>query len=174
LTFRFSIPTKVDFMHISRVPLSRCLALALALGGGQSFGAGKRGNRNVLPITGGTRTGDLIPVKVLAGGADYQNFSQAPTIDARYLWQTNDGDIIIVRTADGMGGGRGGARGSGGPAAPGGSGAARGGGGGGGPVPYFEVRTDRKYAWLNSGKYLSFPPGMGAGGVGLTFYRSAE
>jgi hypothetical protein len=36
------------------------------------------------------------------------------------------------------------------------------------------VRTDSKYAWLNSGKYLSSAPGMGAGGVSLTFYKSAE
>jgi hypothetical protein len=192
----------------------------VTLGGGQSVGASKRGSRNVLPITGGTLTGGLIPGKVLPGGADYQNLSQAPTIDARYLWQTTEGDIIIVRNAGGGGGGgRGGARapggpaapggpgaargpggpaapggpgaargpggpaapggpgaprGPGGPAAPGGPGAARGGGGGGGLVPYFEVRTDSKYAWLNSGKYLSSPPGMGAGGVSLTFYKSVE
>jgi hypothetical protein len=153
----------------------------VTLGGGQSVGASKRGSRNVLPITGGTLTGGLIPGKVLAGGADYQNLSQAPTIDARYLWQTTEGDIIIVRNAGGGGGGgRGGAggpgaaRGPGGPPAPGGPGAARGGGGGGGLVPYFEVRTDSKYAWLNSGKYLSSPPGMGAGGVSLTFYKSVE
>jgi hypothetical protein len=176
----------------------------VTLGGGQSVGASKRGNRNILPITGGTLTGGLIPGKVLPGGADYQNLSQAPTIDARYLWQTTEGDIIIVRNAGGGGGGRGGARGPGGPAAPGGPGAprgpggpaapggpgaargpggpaapggpgaARGGGGGGGLVPYFEVRTDSKYAWLNSGKYLSSPPGMGAGGVSLTFYKSVE
>ena len=146
----------------------------VTLGGGQSVGASKRGNRNVLPITGGTLTGGVIPGKVLPGGADYQNLSQAPTIDARYLWQTTEGDIIIVRNAGGMGGGRGGARGPGGPASPAGPAAARGSGGGGGLVPYFEVRTDSKYAWLNGGKYLSSPPGMGVGGVSLTFYRSAE
>jgi hypothetical protein len=146
----------------------------VTLGGGQSVGASKRGNRNILPITGGTLTGGLIPGKVLPGGADYQNLSQAPTIDARYLWQTAEGDVIIVRNAGGMGGGRGGARGPGGPASPAGPGATRGGGSGGGLVPYFEVRTDSKYAWLNSGRYLSSPPGMGAGGVSLTFYRSVE
>jgi hypothetical protein len=145
----------------------------VTLGGGQSVGASKRGSRNILPITGGTLTGGLIPGKVLPGGADYQNLSQAPTIDARYLWQTTEGDIIIVRNAGGMGGGRGGARGRGGPPADGPAGA-RGAGGGGGLVPYFEVRTDSKYAWLNSGKYLSSPPGVGVGGVSLTFYKSVE
>jgi hypothetical protein len=36
------------------------------------------------------------------------------------------------------------------------------------------VRTDSKYAWLNGGKYLSSPPGIGVGGVSLTFYKSVE
>ena len=68
------------------------------------------------------------------------------TIDARYLWQTADGEIIIVRN--------GGAFGS--------------------LVPTFEVRTDSPYAWLNNGLYLSSPPGMSQGGVALTFYESAR
>ena len=32
------------------------------------------------------------PVAVLPGGADYQNLANPPTIDARYLWQTSDGE----------------------------------------------------------------------------------
>ena len=36
-----------------------------------------------------------IPGKVLFGGADYQNLSGPPAIDARYLWQANNGDIIL-------------------------------------------------------------------------------
>ena len=64
----------------------------------------------------------------------------------RYLWETADGDIIIVRN--------GGAFGS--------------------LVPTFEVRVDSKYAWLNTGLFLSSPPGMAPGGVGLTFYESAR
>jgi hypothetical protein len=62
----------------------------------QSVGATKRGNRNIIPITGGEISG-RITGKVLFGGADYQSRPDAPAIDARYLWQTNDGDIIIVR-----------------------------------------------------------------------------
>jgi hypothetical protein len=41
-------------------------------------------------------------------------------------------------------------------------------------VPVFEVRKDSKYAWLNKGTYLSSPPGMGQGGVSLTFYESVS
>lgn len=112
----------------------------------QSVGASKRGNRNVIPITGGRLTGGLLPGEVLPGGADYQNLSAQPTIDARYMWKTADGDVIIVRNTGGFGG----------------------------LVPTFEVRTDSKYAWLNGGKYLSSNPGMGSGGVSLMFYKVKE
>jgi hypothetical protein len=115
----------------------------VTLGGSQSVGATKRGNRNIIPITGGRLSGK-IEGKVLPGGADYQNLANPMSIDARYLWQTNDGEIIIVRNAGPFGA----------------------------LAPTFEAKVDGKYAWLNSGKYLSSNPGMGAGGVGLTFYKS--
>jgi hypothetical protein len=111
----------------------------------QSVGASKRGNRNIIPITGGELSG-RISGKVLPGGADYQNLSPPATIDARYLWQTNDGEVIIVRNAGPFGG----------------------------LVPSFEVRTDSPYAWLNSGSYLSSNPGGKPGGVGITMYNSTQ
>ncbi|HET9194167.1 MAG TPA: DUF3237 family protein [Vicinamibacterales bacterium] len=111
----------------------------------QSVGPSKRGPRNIIPITGGDLTG-RITGKVLPGGADYQNLSPPATIDARYLWQTADGEIIIVRN--------GGAFGS--------------------LVPTFEVRVDSPYAWLNTGTYLSSNPEMRQGGVGLTFFDSTR
>ena len=115
----------------------------VTLGPSQSVGASKRGNRNVIPITGGTLTG-TVPGKVLPGGADYQNLSNAPTIDARYLWQAANGEIIIVRNTGPFGS----------------------------LVPTFETRTDGTYAWLNKGSFLSSNPGIGAGGVSLTMYKS--
>ena len=108
----------------------------------QSVGLSKRGNRNIIPITGGELTG-RIPGKVLFGGADYQNLSGPPAIDARYLWQTNDGDIIIVRNT-----------------------------GSGTLIPTFEVRVDSPYTFLNSGLFRSSPPGLRPGGVGITMYES--
>jgi hypothetical protein len=117
----------------------------VTLGASQSGGATKRGNRNIIPITGGTISGKITG-KVLAGGADYQNLANPMTIDARYLWQTSDGEVIIVRNAGTMGL----------------------------LAPAFEVQADSKYAWLNKGLYLSSNPGMGAGGVGLTFYESKQ
>jgi hypothetical protein len=111
----------------------------------QSVGASKRGNRNIIPITGGT-LGGRITGQVLMGGADYQDLDQPATIDARYLWQADDGEIIIVRN----------------------------GGAFGALAPTFEARVDGPYAFLNSGTYLSSNPGMGQGGVALTFYESAN
>jgi hypothetical protein len=118
----------------------------VTLGRGQAVQAGKRGNRNVLPITGGTLTG-LVSGKILFGGADYQSLGggNAPPIDARYLWQTTEGDVIIVRNTTNPGIGL---------------------------VPTFETRVDGKYAWMNSGKYLSSNPGMGPGGLTISMYRS--
>ncbi len=117
----------------------------VTLGPSQSVGAAKAGNRNIIPITGGTLEG-RITGKVLPGGADYQNLANPPTIDARYLWQTSDGEVIIVRN----------------------------GGTFGLLAPSFEVRVDSKYAWLNQGVYLSSNPGMGVGGVKLTFFESVR
>lgn len=116
---------------------------SVTLSPSQTVGASKRGNRNIIPITGGELSG-RITGKVLAGGADYQNLSNPATIDARYLWQASDGEIIIVRNAGPFGS----------------------------LVPTFEARTDGPYAFLNTGLFLSSNPGMAAGGVGITMYDS--
>ncbi|MEO8308045.1 MAG: DUF3237 family protein [Pseudomonadota bacterium] len=117
----------------------------VTLGGSQSVGASKRGNRNIIPITGGTLSGQITGM-VLMGGADYQNLSPPAVIDARYLWQAADGEIIMVRNAGPFGA----------------------------LIPTFEARVDGPYAYLNKGLYLSSNPGMGQGGVGLTFYESRK
>jgi hypothetical protein len=117
----------------------------VTLGSAQSVGPSKRGTRNIIPITGGELSG-RITGKVLMGGADYQNLSPPATIDAHYLWQADNGEIIIVRN----------------------------GGSFGGLVPTFETRVDGPFAYLNTGRYLSSNPGVGQGGVALTFYESAE
>lgn len=118
---------------------------SVTLSPGLSVGPSKRGNRNIIPITGGELRG-RVPGRVLMGGADYQNLSPPATIDARYLWQTDDGEVIIVRNAGPFGS----------------------------LVPTFETRTDGPYAWLNSGAYLSSNPGMQPGGVGITMYESTH
>jgi hypothetical protein len=112
----------------------------------QSVGATRDGiRRNIIPITGGTVEGQ-ISGQVLFGGADYQNLAPPATIDARYLWDTDDGEIIIVRN----------------------------GGTFGGLVPTFETRTDGPYARLNAGRYLSGNPAGAPGGVGITMFESTR
>jgi len=115
----------------------------VTLGASQRVGESKRGIRNIIPITGGTVSG-RVSGKVLMGGADYQILTPPATIDAHYLWETDDGEIIIVRN----------------------------GGSFGALVPTFETRVDGPYAHLNTGSYLSSNPGRGEGGVALTFYES--
>jgi len=117
----------------------------VTLGRGPQVRGGKRGNRNVIPITGGTLSG-MITGKIPFGGADYQTLGAGgPPIDARYLWQTTEGDVIIVRNTTN-------------PVV--------------GLVPTFETKVVGKYAWLNSGKYLSSAPGGGAGGLSISMYKS--
>jgi hypothetical protein len=141
-------PQPWDFRHAdpSEQRGEEILVEVVTLGRGQSIQGGKRGNRNVLPITGGTLTG-IVSGKIVFGGADYQSLGNtgAPPIDARYMWETPEGDIIIVRNTTNAGIGL---------------------------VPFFETRVDGKYAWLNSGKYLSSPPGMGPGGLTISMYKS--
>jgi hypothetical protein len=121
------------------------LVESVALGRSQAIQNGKRGSRNVIPITGGTLEG-IVAGKVVFGGADYQNMGSGPAIDARYLWETTEGEIIIVRNV--------------------------------GPfnalIPFFETPVNGKFAWLNSGKYLSSPPGAGGGkggGLSIAMYK---
>ena len=116
---------------------------SVTLSSSQPVGASKRGNRNIIPITGGELSG-RVTGKALAGGADYQNLSNPATIDARYLWQANDGEMILVRNAGPFGA----------------------------LMPTFEARTDGPYAFLNTSLFLSSNPGMAAGGVGITMYDS--
>jgi len=118
---------------------------AVGLSPSQRVGASKRGNRNIIPITGGDLSG-RITGKVLSGGADYQNLSGPPAIDARYLWQASDGEVIIVRNTTSTGG----------------------------LVPIFEARVDSPYAYLNTGKFLSSNPGLANGGVKITMYDSTN
>ncbi len=129
----------------SEKPGKELITELVTLSPSQSVGPSKRGTRNIIPITGGEVSG-RISGKVLSGGADYQGLSPPATIGARYLWQANDGEIIIVRNAGTFGS----------------------------LVPTFEARTDGPYAWLNSGSYLSSNPGMKPGGVGITMYESTN
>ena len=118
---------------------------SVTLAPSQRVGESKNGIRNIIPITGGQIQGK-INGKVLFGGADYQHLSPPATIDARYLWQADDGEVILIRNVGTFGA----------------------------LVPTFEARTDGPYAFLNDGLYLSSNPGMADGGVSITIYESTK
>jgi hypothetical protein len=138
-------PWNYRLKEASEQPGEMLIAENVTLAPSQRVGASKRGDRNIIPITGGTVKG-RISGKVLMGGADFQLLTPPATIDAHYLWETDDGEVIVVRN----------------------------GGAFGALVPTFEARVDGRYAYLNSGSYLSSNPGRGEGGVALTFHESVS
>ena len=116
----------------------------VTLGSTVTVSNAKRGSRNIIPITGGTTTGQVAG-KILNGGADYQLAATggSTTLDARYTLSPSDGSFIIVRNCGPMNG----------------------------LTPVFEAASDGPYAFLTTGKFLSSAPGSGSGGVSITFYE---
>ncbi|MFL5306331.1 MAG: DUF3237 domain-containing protein, partial [Polyangia bacterium] len=113
----------------------------VTLGASLSVGASKRGNRNIIPITGGSVTGRVTGT-VLDGGGDYQLVGTTTKLDARYVISAA-GEIILVHNCGPLGA----------------------------LVPQFETRADGPYAFLNANTFVSSDPGSAAGGVGITFYQ---
>ena len=68
------------------------------IGGVQEIGNTGKGIRKVVPITGGTFEGPNIKGKVVAGGYDWQllRTDGVVEIDARYMLQTDGGDLITI------------------------------------------------------------------------------
>lgn len=115
----------------------------VTLGSTVQVASGKRGSRNIIPITGGTTTGK-VSGSILNGGADYQLAgTSGTTLDARYTLAPSDGEFIIVRNCGPMNA----------------------------LAPIFEARADGPYAFLTQNSYLSSAPGGGTGGVSITFYQ---
>jgi len=109
------------------------------LGAGYHPGATPWGERNIVPITGGTFSGPNIKGKILPGGWDWQLASKTGfnRIQADYMLQTDDGVIINIVNKGTMGG----------PGEPGAKPS---------PVytsPVFEAPIGR-YSWLNEGAYV--------------------
>ncbi len=65
----------------------------------QEVGVTVRGRRRLIPILGGTASGDGWTAKVLPGGADFQLVinDQLAELDARYCLETDGGDLIYVQ-----------------------------------------------------------------------------
>jgi len=100
------------------------------LGTWVTAGQSKYGWRNSIPITGGTVTGDITG-KVLFGGGDHQIWTaNSINLDARYILEADNGDLILVRNC--------------GPMFK--------------LTPMLETRVDGEYGYLNDGLWLSSMP----------------
>lgn len=57
------------------------------------------GKRRIIPIIGGTVTGERLNGKILSGGADWQTVfaDGSAELDTRYMIETHDGAIIDIR-----------------------------------------------------------------------------
>jgi hypothetical protein len=71
----------------------------VSLGSSISIANAKNGSRNIIPITGGTTTGQVAGA-ILNGGADYQ---LSGSLDAWYTLAPSNGEFILVRNCGPMG-----------------------------------------------------------------------
>ena len=73
--------------------------LEVQVGQPQETGRTERGVRRLVPILGGHATGVGWQARVLPGGADFQWIASATAaeLDARYMLETDAGDLIYVR-----------------------------------------------------------------------------
>ena len=71
----------------------------ITLAAPQELGATPLGRRRVIPITGGSFSGERLSGRVLPGGADWQviRADGVADLDARYTIETGDGALIYVR-----------------------------------------------------------------------------
>jgi hypothetical protein len=79
--------------------LEFCFRISVDVTGGiQELGKTGKGIRRIVPITGGEFEGPGIRGKVVVGGYDWQllRTDGVVEIDARYMLQTIDGDLITV------------------------------------------------------------------------------
>ncbi|MDB5893729.1 MAG: hypothetical protein JWQ88_1260 [Rhodoferax sp.] len=73
--------------------------LQVEVGVPQEVGLTSRGHRRLIPILGGSATGDGWHARVLTGGADFQLIVTATMaeLDARYVLETDGGDLVYVQ-----------------------------------------------------------------------------
>ncbi|MEV4900187.1 DUF3237 domain-containing protein [Citricoccus sp. NPDC055426] len=82
-------------------PLEFLATVAVEVSAPVEIGRTHRGQRRIIPITGGTVTGPELNGTVLAGGADFQLIQSETSsdLDARYAIETDDGERLYVMNA---------------------------------------------------------------------------
>jgi len=75
------------------------LKAAIALAPAQELGEAPLGRRRIIPIAGGSFSGEKLRGRVLPGGGDWQvvRADGVADLDARYTLETHDGALIYVR-----------------------------------------------------------------------------
>jgi len=78
--------------------LAHLMRAEIQLGNIEEIGVTPLGRRRVIPIVGGSFTGDQLSGEVLSGGADWQLVRPdgVALLDARYTLRTEDGALIYV------------------------------------------------------------------------------
>lgn len=79
--------------------LSHLADLHVELGAPMELGDGRGGRRRIIPIVGGTVTGERLSGRILDLGADWQTVfpDGLAELDTRYTIETHDGAIVDVR-----------------------------------------------------------------------------
>ena len=79
--------------------LERLMRAEILLAPALELGDAPQGRRRIIPIVGGSFSGDRLSGKVLPGGADWQivRTDGVADLDARYTLETADGALIYVR-----------------------------------------------------------------------------
>lgn len=86
-------------MTLATPPLQFFADLSVQVDRPQEVGRTARGLRRLIPILGGEAIGEGWRARVLPGGADFQLVASdtLAELDARYMLETDDGDLIYVR-----------------------------------------------------------------------------
>lgn len=90
--------TSADFAAMPDPRFRFFADLRVQVGLPQEVGATVHGGRRLIPILGGTAQGDGWSARVLPGGADFQRIVHQglAELDARYVLETDGGDLIYV------------------------------------------------------------------------------
>ncbi|MDB2390165.1 DUF3237 domain-containing protein [Alphaproteobacteria bacterium] len=85
-------------MELSTPKLEHICNIKVELGSVKELGDGRGGKRRIIPIIGGTVTGDALTGRVLNIGADWQTVFDdgLAQLDTRYALETDDGAIIEI------------------------------------------------------------------------------
>jgi len=139
--------------------LTFAFELKVTLGQAFSVGAMSHGERNVIPITGGTFEGPKTKGTITAGGADYQLIDKERNrteLEAIYCIKTDDGVNIHVRNKGIIWSGK---------------------DENGNDsfyfraAPQFEAPADSKYDWLNNSLFVCSVGGWMEGGIILKIWK---